>query len=195
MSKRRCFTVGELVRTVFLAGVSRGLTSSRPQNLGALTRRFASRRKRSGFTMLELMVVLVVAGVLVAITGKGLASAFAGNSRTSAVRVVGTTLFQAKAVAVQRSRQSWLIRSGNTIKIIADSSGSKIQLAPTVDLNQRYGVTLTSVSTPVGRDTVSFDQRGLITGTTTAYKIIITKGTKADTVCVTGLGNTRARGC
>jgi len=152
-------------------------------------------RKRAGFTILELLVVFVVAGVLIAITGKGLASAFAGNSRTSAVRVVGTTFFQARAIAIQRSRQSWLVRSGNTIKIVGDSLGTKVQLGRTVDLNQRYGVTLSSASTPSGRDSISFDPRGLITGTTTAYKIIVTKGTKKDTVCVSGLGNTRARGC
>jgi len=33
-------------------------------------------RKRSGFTILELLVVFTIAGVLIAITGKGLASAF-----------------------------------------------------------------------------------------------------------------------
>ena len=154
-----------------------------------------SRPIRSGFTMLELLVVFTVAGVLIAIFGKGLSSAYAGNSRSSAVRVAGATLFQARAVAIQRSRQSWLVRSGNTIKILGDSLGNKVQLGRTVDLNQRYGVTLSSISTPSGRDTVSFDGRGLITGTTTAYKIIITKGSNADTVCVSGLGNTRARGC
>jgi prepilin-type N-terminal cleavage/methylation domain-containing protein len=53
-------------------------------------------RKRSGFTILELLVVFTIAGVLIGITGKGLASAFAGNSRSSAVRVAGTTLFQAR---------------------------------------------------------------------------------------------------
>jgi Tfp pilus assembly protein FimT len=151
--------------------------------------------KRTGFTVLELLVVFTVAGVIIAISGKGLSAAFAGNSRTSAVRVVGTTLFQARAIAIQRSRQSWLVRSGNTIKIVADSLGTKVQLGKTVDLSQRYGVTLTSASTPSGRDTVSFDSRGLITGTTTAYKVIVTKGTTSDTVCVSGLGNTRARGC
>ena len=152
-------------------------------------------RRRTGFTILELLVVFTVAAVLIAITGKGLSSAFAGNSRSSAVRVASTTLFQARAVAIQRSRQSWLVRSGNTIKIVADSLGTKVQMGQIVDLNQRFGVTLSSISTPSGRDTVSFDSRGLITGATTAYSIVITKGTKADTVCVSGLGNTRGRGC
>jgi type II secretory pathway pseudopilin PulG len=161
----------------------------------AASRRGRRNRKPSGFTILELLVVFIVAGVLVAITGRGLTSAFAGNSRSSAVRVASSTLFQARAVAIQRSRQSWLVRSGNTIKIIADSLGTKVQLGQTVDLNQRYGVTLSSASTPSGRDTVSFDSRGLITGTTTAYKIIIAKGANVDTVCVSGLGNTRSRGC
>ena len=152
-------------------------------------------RSPTGFTILELVVVMCIAGVMIAITGRGLSSAFAGNNRSSASRIAGTALFQARAVAIQRSRQSWLVRSGNTIKIIADSLGTKVQMGPIVDLNQRYGVTLSSVSTPSGRDTVSFDARGLITGTTTAYSIIVTKGTKADTVCVSGLGNTRGRGC
>src|SRR5919198_3044058 len=78
------------------------------------------KRNRHGFTLLELLVVFTVAAVIIGISGKGLSAAFAGNSRTSAVRVVGTTLFQARAIAIQRSRQSWLVRSGNTIKIVAD---------------------------------------------------------------------------
>jgi prepilin-type N-terminal cleavage/methylation domain-containing protein len=154
-----------------------------------------STRRRSGFTILELLVVFTVAAVLIAITGKGISSAFAGNSRSSAVRIASTTLFQTRAVAIQRSRQSWLVRSGNTIKILGDSLGTKVQVGPTVDLNQRFGVTLSSISTPASRDTVSFDSRGLITGTTTAYSIVITRGANSDTVCVSGLGNTRGRGC
>lgn len=152
-------------------------------------------RTRRGFTMLELLVVLVVAGVLVAITGKQLASAFSGNSRSSATRVVATMFFRARAIAIQRSSQTSLVRSGNTIKIMGDSSGTQVQLAPTVDLNQRYGVTLTAISTPSGRSDLSFDPRGLITGTTTSLKIVVTKGTKADTVCASGLGGTKMRGC
>jgi len=87
------------------------------------------------------------------------------------------------------------VRSGNTLKVLADSLGTQVQVGKTVDLSQRYGVTLGSVSVPPGNDIVSFDPRGLITGTVTAYKLTITKGTKVDTLCVTGLGNTRSRGC
>jgi hypothetical protein len=109
---------------------------------------------------------------------------------------VSATLFQARAIAIQRSRQSWFVRSGNTIKILGDSLGTQVQLGKTVDLAQRYGVTLSSVATPIITDTIiSFDSRGLITGTVTALKVIVNKGTTYDTLCVTGLGNTRARGC
>jgi prepilin-type N-terminal cleavage/methylation domain-containing protein len=188
MSKRRRFTVSEIVCT----SRSALLGSRRHADLPS---RDIRPRHRSGFTILELVVVLTIAGIIIAITGRGIASAYAGNSRSSATRVVGSTLFQARALAIQRSRQAWLVRSGNLIKVLGDSLGTKVQLAPTVDLGQRYGVTLGSISTPSGRDSVSFDPRGLITGTTTAYKITITKGTKVDTVCVSGLGNTLARGC
>jgi prepilin-type N-terminal cleavage/methylation domain-containing protein len=153
------------------------------------------RHRLTGFTLMELMVVCTIAGVIIAISGKGISSAYAGNSRQSATRVAATTLFQTRALAIQRSRQAWLVRSGNTIKILGDSLSTKVPLGKTVDLGAQYGVTLSSVSTPTGRDSVSFDPRGLITGTTTSYKIIITKGTNADTVCVNTVGNTLARGC
>lgn len=189
MSKRCRFPVSEIVCTSRLARLIGNRRHAHPP------RRDTHMRRRSGFTILELVVVMTIAGIIIAITGRGIASAYAGNSRSSATRVVGTTLFQARALAIQRSRQSWLVRSGDQIKVLGDSLGTKVQLAPTVDLGQRYGVTLGSVSVPAGRDSVSFDPRGLITGTTTAYKITITKGTMVDTVCVSGLGNTLARGC
>ncbi|MBW8838434.1 MAG: type II secretion system protein [Gemmatimonadetes bacterium] len=189
MSKRRRFTVSELVCTAPLARViGHGLHANHP-------RRDSRQRHRSGFTILELVVVMTIVGIIIAITGRSIASAYAGNSRSSATRVVGSTLFQARALAVQRSRQSWLVRSGNTIKVLGDSLGTKVQLAPTVDLGARYGVTLGSVSVPAGRDSISFDPRGLLTGTTTSYAITITRGTTVDTVCSSGLGINRSKGC
>ena len=190
MLRRRRFAVTELVCC------SRSTRPTVPRRQSEHQLRVTRQRQRSGFTLLELLVVCVIAGIIIAITGKGLASAYAGNSRTSASRMAGTSLFQARAIAIQRSQKSYLVRNGNTLIIYGDSSGTRVQIGKTLDLNQRYGVTLGSNIAPaVSRDSVMFDSRGLITGTTPLYKIYITKGSTADTVCATGLGNTRARGC
>jgi len=186
MLKRRSFTLAALAYTARHRPVRDDVPRATSLRAPVL---------RRGFTMLELMVVLVVAGVLVAITGQQLSSAFSGNSRSSASRMAGAALFQARAIAIQRSRTATLVRNGNTIMIFGDSLGTRVQLGKTLDLSQRYSVTLAGTSPSPTRDSVMFDSRGLLIGTVTPYSIIVTKGTKSDTVCMSGLGNTRGRGC
>jgi prepilin-type N-terminal cleavage/methylation domain-containing protein len=148
-------------------------------------------RPPRGFTFLELLMVMTILAVVYALSFRSVASAFSGNARQSATREIGAYLFRARAAAIRRSRAVWLVRNGNTLKILVDSSGSQVQLGTTLDVAARHGATLTAT-----RDTIaSFDQRGFVQLLSPASQIVVAKGAKADTLCVSGLGNTRARNC
>src|SRR5690348_2615985 len=132
MSRRRRFTVAEFAyRALFLGRRRDAFRVAAPR-----------KRERSGFTILELLVVFAVASVLIALTGRSISSAFAGNSRSSAVRVASATLFQTRSLAIQRSAKATLVHAGNTLIVYGDSLGTRVQVGRTVDLNQRYGVTI-----------------------------------------------------
>ena len=100
-------------------------------------------------------------------------------------------LFRARTIAIQQSRTAWLVRSGNVLKILVDSSGTPVQLRTSIDMAQRYGATLTASP----KDTIQFDPRGFVANVTQTPKLIVKIGAVADTLCVTGLGRITTRSC
>ena len=149
-----------------------------------------SRRTRRGMTMLELIIVMVIIGTLSGVFWKSMKETFDESSRKAASREVASYLIRARAAAVQRSRTSWFVRSGNTIKILTDSSGVKVAYGLPLNMSQRHSVTLTS-----SRDSIAFDPRGFTTLIVPTPRFIVTAGTRADTICVTGLGTISTRKC
>ena len=150
----------------------------------------ASRRARGGMTMIELIIVMAIMGTLGAIFWRPMSATFSESSRKAATREVASYLMRARAGAVQRSRQTWFVRSTNTIKVVTDSSGVKVVYGQPLNMSQRHGVTITAT-----KDSISFDPRGFTTLVTPSPKIIITKGAVADTICITGLGTISTRKC
>jgi prepilin-type N-terminal cleavage/methylation domain-containing protein len=148
------------------------------------------RYRVAGFTMLELLIVFVVFGVLLSVSVRAVRGSWVAASRRSASRDVTAYLYRARGIAIQQSRAAWLVRSGNVLKIMVDSSGTPVQLGSQINFLQRYGATL--AASP--KDTVAFDQRGFAV-VTTAPKIIVALGGRTDTVCVTGLGKITTRSC
>jgi Tfp pilus assembly protein FimT len=144
----------------------------------------------AGFTMLELIIVFVVAGIMLSFMVKAVRGSWVAASRRSASRDVVSYLFRGRAIAIQQSRAAWVVRSGNVLKIMVDSSGTPVQLGTQINFSQRYGATLSASP----KDTVAFDQRGFAV-VTTAPKIIVALGGRTDTVCVTGLGKITTRSC
>ena len=148
---------------------------------------------RRGYTMSETVIVMTIMGLVAALTWPKLHSKFGSNARHSARREALAYLYRAQATAVQQSRRSWLVRSGNTIKVLVDSSGTKMQRGATLDLKKAFGATLTA--TPA--DTIAFDPRGfaILGGTTPKLIMTTASSTGADTVCVTGLSRIAIRSC
>jgi len=146
---------------------------------------------RSGFTFIEMMIVLVIAGLVYAIAARPVRGAFVAASRRSATREVTAYLFRTRTIGIQQSRRAWLVRSGDVLKIIVDSSGTKVQIGTSVDMNARYGATLTALP----KDSIEFDPRGFVVLPASTPKIIVTRSLGVDTLCVTGLGRITVRGC
>ena len=148
-------------------------------------------RRSGGFTFIEMLIVLVIAGLIFAISVKSVRGAFAGSARRSATREVTSYLFRARSIGVQQSRHSYLVRSGNILKVVVDSAGTKVQVGTQLDMNARYSATLNATT-----DSIHFDPRGFVlippSGTP---QIMISRGTQTDTLCVTGLGRIAIRGC
>lgn len=142
--------------------------------------------------MTELVVVMTIIGVVAAILMPPLRRTFAANTRHAARREAISYVYRAQATAVQQSRRSWFIRTGNTLKVLVDSSGTKVQPGATLDLGATFGATLVATA-----DTIAFDPRGfaLLGGTTPKLVVTIGSSTAADTVCVTGLSRIATTSC
>jgi len=147
-------------------------------------------RPRAGITILELIIVMAISGILVTMFWKPVNETFNESKRRTATRELAVYVARARAASVQRSRQTWFVRSGNIIKIVTDSSGVKVPYGAPLDLATRHGVALTA-----SKDSISFDARGFSTLTVPTPRFIITGGGAADTVCITGLGVATTRTC
>ena len=156
----------------------------------SVTMRAATRR---AFSLVEVIVTMTILGVVAALLMPTLRKAFSSSTRHTARREALSVLYRAQATAVQYSRRSWLIRSGNTLKVVVDSSGTFIQRGSTLDLNKSFGATLTATPT----DSIAFDPRGfaVLTGSTPKLVVTVSGTTGADTVCVTGLSRIATTAC
>ena len=146
--------------------------------------------RRRGFSALELVVVMVIMGVLGAMAWSPISQTWKESSRRAASREATAYLYRARAASVQRSRQTWFVRSGNTVKILTDSAGLVVAYGRPLDLGSRHGVTLTTT-----RDTVAFDPRGFSPVVSPPPSVIVSNTSGADTLCVTGLGRITTRKC
>ena len=147
-------------------------------------------RNRKGYTLTEMLVVLVVFGVVTGLSIPRLQGVNSSAAVKSGRMATASYLAQARSIAIQRGREARFVRSGNTISVTVDSSGTQVVYARARNLNNANGLTLTST-----QDLISFDPRGYAIGVGSTQRFTMVRDGIRDSVCVTKLGKVIARGC
>jgi prepilin-type N-terminal cleavage/methylation domain-containing protein len=140
-------------------------------------------RVRQGYTLIEMMIVLVIIGTIGMLTTPRFQLVKARTDFRSAQTETGEYLAQARAVALQRGREARFVTNGNTISVTVDSSGTQVVFSRPRDLQRTYGVSLAST-----RAQISFDPRGMAIGNAAMERVRLSRGTMVDSICVSKLG-------
>ena len=147
---------------------------------------------RSGYTINELIVVLVFSGMLTSLSLPRLHTLASSAALRSARGQTVSYLEQARALALQRGRETRFIRNGNEITVTVDSSGTAVIYGRPHNLQNEHGVSILASTT---RDTIAFDSRGYAIGTGSLETIRLSRGGIRDSICVTRLGKVIEKGC
>ncbi|MFL5495599.1 MAG: Tfp pilus assembly protein FimT/FimU [Gemmatimonadales bacterium] len=147
--------------------------------------------RRAGFSLIEMLIVVVVIGLMTLIALPRLADAFAQNNLNSTRAKVISLYSVARATASGSSRTTVLHVAGNQAYVTASPrmvpvAGSDIDtITKPESIYTEYGVTANVL--PAGRDSILIDQSGLgRNGSNTT--IILSKSGRADTITISQYG-------
>lgn len=141
-----------------------------------------------GFSAIELMIVLVVVGVLLAIAIPSITRTLALRRLDTSVSTLASKLAEARMNAIKRNRQAW---------VRIDPTNRTVQLQTTNDagttINLGVAEALPSgvdIANPVAATEIRFDGLGRLPTGTAAWTITLrgVQHTKRKSLSVTGIG-------
>jgi type II secretion system protein H len=147
--------------------------------------------RNKGFTIVELIIVLVMAGVIMAVISPSLSRAFRRTGVRAAVDEFASTHSLARSAAVRYGRLAELhidvAGSAFWVEVDTSSAGGVMDTVGVVKYQRGNDVTIEST-----RALLCFDARGLPTtrGACEApdAQVIFASGSRVDTVTITALG-------
>ncbi|UCC81541.1 MAG: GspH/FimT family pseudopilin [Gemmatimonadota bacterium] len=147
--------------------------------------------RNKGFTIVELIIVLVMAGVIMAVISPSLSRAFRRTGVRAAVDEFSSTHSLARSAAVRFGRMAELHidvdASAFWVEVDTSSAGGVMDTVGVVKYQQGNDVTIKST-----RALLCFDARGLPTtrGACEApdAEIVFSSGSRVDTITITALG-------
>ncbi len=158
-------------------------------------------RSRAGFSMIELLIVIILVGTVAMFVAPRYAAVRASAALRSARQDVVSVLEASRAAALQRGRpadfivrvaQQQLVASIDT----APGTGAPRMVILTPErLDSAYGVRISLRN--AADSVITWDGRGLAWPRRSAAmaRYILTQGTRTDSVCVSMMGMIMPRGC
>jgi prepilin-type N-terminal cleavage/methylation domain-containing protein len=149
-------------------------------------KQFISRKGVAGFTLVEVMIVVILVGLTSLLTAPRIATALATNNTRSARSNAIALYTQARSAATATGRVTTLTFIGNVALITAtprlSGAGTLDTIGKPQNFRQIYGVSVTG--TPAAA--LSVDPRGL--GNSSSTTIYFQRGGYTDSIRVTGFG-------
>ena len=152
--------------------------------------RVRSRKLRRGFTTIELVMALVILGAMTAIAVPRFTALRTQSNVRSAKAHVAAYLMATQAGAIRRGTTATFVTAGGRVWATMVENGASTTLLTTADIQDEYGVTLTS-----NRPFIQYDMRGVPKTLPATAIIWITAAGKRDSVCVSRAGMLMQRGC
>ncbi len=140
------------------------------------------RIRRVGFTLLELLVVVLVSAILLALALPRISALRDGSAVRSAMGELGASFSTARGAAISRRA---------LVAVVLDTGGGAVEVRSAGQILLRrplrsiYGITLAS-----NRDSAVYDARGLGYGVTN-LTVVVRRGTMVDTLTMSRLGRVR----
>ena len=150
-----------------------------------MTRIYANPHRRRGFTLMELMVVIIIMGLMAAMAGPRMMRWLQTIGQKGAANQLVSDLVYARAQAVRHGQTvSLRIDAAARYRVTVDNAAGDVQRVLS-DVNLANVYRGTSITPATGR--VAFDSRGTIrAGSITALSVA--RGSVSQQVCVSVVG-------
>ena len=145
--------------------------------------------KRSGFTLIELMVVIAMMAIMVAVATPRIRSLRERSNLRAARDEVATAFALARSAAVQKGVKATITLRNDSVWVKTETGQ---QVLPSRALNVLYGATL---KPDLANQAIQFDSRGFAMNRTTSTSYQVKVGTLSNTVCISKLGLVSKMGC
>src|SRR3712207_1917075 len=96
--------------------------------------------QRGGFTLIEVALVVVIAGLVMGLAAPKMSAISAASNMTAAQHRLVSSLATARAAAIRRGREARVIITTDTLTVSVEQGGSQVALIPPVSLHDRFGV-------------------------------------------------------